>query len=356
MPAIHQLVAGFAPGDAISNEAVLLQRIFKSWGSESEIFCNPAYTQQKYQALSRDLAGMNRDINPEDTVILHLSTGSEVNRIFAGLSCRKAIIYHNMTPSSYFTLVNPKVAGELEKGRAQLKSLACAASVNTAVSRFNALELEAQGYRDVKVLPLILDLDLLVAEPAPEVLERYGDGTTNVLFVGRGAPNKKIEDVITSFYYFKKHVCRDSRLIHVGSFAGMDPYRLLIKSQAAELGLPRESVIFAGTVTQAQLNAYYSVADLFLCMSEHEGFCIPLLESMLHKVPVVAYSAAAVPETLDGAGVLVREKNFEAIAEIMGEIINSRQLKDAVVAKQNDRIRKYKARDLASELKSCLAL
>ncbi|MBA4388788.1 MAG: hypothetical protein C0404_12465 [Verrucomicrobia bacterium] len=355
MPAIHQLVAGFTSGDAISNEAIVLQRIFKSWGFDSDIFSQTNHTLPELRSKSRDIFTARKVMGPADIAVLHLSIGAPVNEIFAALECRKAIIYHNMTPPAYFDLVNRRVAMELEKGREHVAMLAGRAAVNTAVSRFNAGELETAGYRNVRVLPLVLDLDMLVAHPDPKIIARYRDGRKNILFVGRGVPNKKIEDLMTAFFYFKKYVEPASRLIHVGSYTGMEKYHFLLTARMRDLGLANDDVVLTGMVPQAQLNAYYDIADLFLCMSEHEGFCIPLLESMLHNVPVLAYSAAAVPETLDGAGVLFSRKDYADVAEMMDRLIRDQQLRAGVVEQQKKRIQRYKALDLAAELKQCLA-
>ena len=114
-------------------------------------------------------------------------------------------------------------------------------------------------------------------------------------------------------------------------------------------------VTFMGTVTQAELNACYKSAHVFLCMSEHEGFCIPLMEAMWHDVPVLAFAAAAVPETMDGAGCLFRDKAYPAVAEMMGRLARDRTLREAVLAEQRRRVTRFMARDLAGELKQHLA-
>ena len=182
-----------------------------------------------------------------------------------------------------------------------------------ADSAFNAREIEAMGHPRAGVLPLVLDFKALRSAPDRRVLRQYRDGLVNVLFVGRCAPNKKIEDLLNAFYYFQRYVQPASRFIHVGSFAGLEQYHALLLARARELQL--QHVDLVGTVSQAELNAFYDVSRLFLCLSDHEGFCIPLIEAMTHRLPVLAYAAGAVPETLDGAGVLFREKRFDLIAE-----------------------------------------
>jgi len=332
-----------------------MRRLFRSWGCESEIVSETATILPELRGEARDVAAAASWCRPDDIVLLHLSIGSVVNDVFASLPCRKAVLYHNVTPSRYFDLVNRKTAYSLQKGLQQTRALSGAAAINMADSRFNADELTALGYRDVKVLPLVLDLDLLRSAPDSGTLRRYDDGRVNVLFVGRCAPNKRIDDCLTAFWYYHRFVNPHSRFIHVGAFAGTERYYYLLLTQVRDMALDTQSVHFAGLVNQAQLNAFYEVADVFLCMSEHEGFCIPIIESMAHNVPVLAYAAGAVPETLDGSGVLFHDKAFDAVAEMISRLADGGPLRTAVLAQQRARLARYTQRDPAAELKAILS-
>ena len=349
--AIHQFVAGFGRGDAVSNEALVLRRILRSWGCESEI-----YSEQK--RILPELRGDVRDIKtfkagPDGAVILHLSTGSVVNDFFASLPCRKIVRYHNVTPPEYFRGIAEQAAHVCARGREQVKRLADKTDLTLAVSAFNGADLTAQGYRDVRTLPLLLDLPELREEPSRRVMKYLQDGLTNILFVGRCAPNKRIEDCLAAFYYFQKYVEPSSRFIHVGSFAGMEAYHAMLLTMTRERDILR--VEMPGAVSQHELNAYYKSSHVFLCMSEHEGFCIPLIESMAHGLPILAHDAAAVPETLDGAGVLFREKRFDLVAEMMGRLTKDQPFRNAVIQGQRERLKRYEKRDLAAELRQHLA-
>lgn len=353
MRAIHQLVAGFIYGDAISNEALVLQALFRSWGYDSQIFSEAGRIHPALRHEARLISELPDLMKTDDIALLHLSIGSVVNDRLTELPGRKALLYHNMTPAEYFRGIQEPIARDLAWGRKQLQALAGAAEVVMADSRFNASELQALGYRDVRVLPIILDYQRLQARPAPLARRAGRDGRCNILFVGRGVPNKRIEDALRAFYYFQQYVEPRSRFIHVGSYTGLERYRVLAQALARELDL--RDVQLTGAVSQAELNAYYAGADLFLCLSEHEGFCIPLLESMAHDVPVLAYAAAAVPETLDGAGVLVHEKRWDWMAELMGGLRRGSAWRDAVIRKQRERLARFKQRDLAGELQQHLA-
>lgn len=353
MSAIHQFVAGFSNGDAISNEARVLQKLFRSWGHESEIFCEQKRILPELRSLARDVTRAHESIRPDDIVVLHLSIGSLVNNLFALQPCKKAIIYHNITPPDFFRGIQEEIVHHLLNGREQAKMLAGKADVVMAVSKFNALELEAMGHRDVKVLPLFLDREHWSLPPSRRVMGMFDDGKTNILFVGRGAPNKRIEDLLFAFYFFQKYVEQESRLIHVGSYSGLERYHALLRTKCVELKLT--DVHFQGSVRQDELNAYYQCADVFLCMSEHEGFCIPVLEAMTHRVPVLAFAAGAVPETMDGAGLLFKDKQFDQVAEMIGRLDGDEKFRAAVLKKQDERIARYTQTDLAGALRQHLA-
>lgn len=353
MPAIHQLVAGFTRGDAISNESVVMRAMFRRWGYESDIFCERKRILPELRGEARDLDDLPAICKADDIVFLHLSIGSRVNDLFPDLPGRKALLYHNITPPEYFRLIQPSTAHDLARGRQQARSLAGVAAVNLADSQFNAAELASWGYGKTSVLPLVIDFDRVRAAPDRRILRRFSDGKINVLVVGRCAPNKKIEDAIAAFAYFQKAVIPDSRLILAGSYAGTERYQRLLVTMFRDLHL--DNVVFTGSIPQAELSACYQSARVFLCMSEHEGFCIPLIEAMAHRVPILAYAATAVPETLNGAGVLFREKNLEQIAEMMGRLAEESPLRQAVLACQDERLQRFMGLNLETELRRHLA-
>jgi len=353
MRAIHQFVAGFSTGDAISNEARTLREWFRSWGFASEIYAEARRILPELRGEVRDLRLAPAEVHPDDVVLLHLSIGSDANEVFATLRCRKALLYHNITPPEFFRGIQEQIARTLARGREQATRLAGVAEVNLADSAFNAAELAAWGYREQKVFPLALDFDAILTRPDRATLRKYGDGRPNLLFVGRGAPNKRLEDVIAAFYYVQRYVLPQARLIHAGSFAGTERYQALLYTFLRDLRIHDAELL--GAVPQPVLASLYRTASVFLCMSEHEGFCIPLIEAMAHDVPVVAYAAGAVPETLEGAGVLVKEKRFDQIAEFVGELCRNAALREAVLRRQRERIARYRARDLEAELRNHLA-
>lgn len=353
MKSIHQFVAGYSRGDAISNEALMLRDLFRLWGYASDLFSEKRRILPELRKDARDVSEALAALTPDDIVLLHLSIGSMVNDAFARLPCRKVILYHNITPSAYLRGVQEEVARSLERGREQARHLATIADLCMADSAYNAEEFREMGCPAVAVLPLVLDLQKLRRGVDQRQLKELADGKKNILFVGRCVPNKRIEDVLYAFHYYQRFVQPDSRLILAGSYSGMESYYAYQLTVQRELGI--RDVVFTGSIRQEALNACYRAADLFLCMSEHEGFCIPVIESMVMEVPVMAYAAAAVPGTMDGAGVLFTEKRYDLIAEMMGRIVSDAPFRSAILAGQRDRIVRYEQRDLGAELQKHLA-
>jgi glycosyltransferase involved in cell wall biosynthesis len=349
---IDQLTAGFSSGDAISGMAVEYQRLFRSWGYASEIYAMPQFTSPRMRGLCTDYREYRDSGNPRDVMIFHFSIGGELVTFFRGLKCRRALVYHNITPPNYYAAVDPEAARRLEEGYARLESLSESVDLAIAVSEFNKKGLTATGYGKVEVVPPLIDFSSLNGEPDPEVLGKYTDSFVNVLFVGRVVPNKKFEDLLNVFYFYQKTVNPRSRLFLVGSYGGTERYYSYLRGLAAELGV--RDVVFAGHVDFAELLAYYRLADVFLCMSEHEGFCIPLVEAMHFQVPVIAYHAGGVPETLGGSSILVNEKQPPLIAEMIQEVISRGDLREEIIQRQNSRLAEFGREVVSERLRACL--
>jgi glycosyltransferase involved in cell wall biosynthesis len=353
MPAVHQLLAGLSPGDAISNEARALQADFRAAGFTSDLFCDPAALAPALAASARSAAELPTALGPHDVTVLHLAIGSPVNDLFPHLPGRHWVRYHNITPPEHFRAVNPDTAIRLALGRQQASRLAAHTDLALAASAFNAVDLQNWGYRTVRVLPLRLDLRALRDGPADSSLAAgYRDGLLNILFVGRAAPNKGLEEALRIFAHLQRHIEPAARFIHIGSYSGVGPYVGLLHALKLDLGL--EHVDFLGPLPDAGVRAGYRVAAAFLCASRHEGFGIPLLEAMAFDVPVLAREAGAVAETLDGAGVLFRGEDPRPVAELLHRLARPGPLREAVLTGQRERLNRWEARDLAAEWVSLL--
>ncbi len=351
---IDQLTAGFSKGDAISGIAMELQKLFRSWGHASEIYAMPQFTSPRMRGLCRDYREYPAfsGSNPEDIMMFHFSVGGELIEFFQRLKCRKVLVYHNITPPEYYAAVDTGAAKRLKEGYARLESLRESVDLALAESEFNKSGLVAAGYRNVKVVPPLIDFQSLDADPDPEILRKHAGNFVNILFVGRVVPNKKFEDVIKVFYFYQKTVNPRSRLFLVGSYAGTGRYYSYLRGLVSELDL--RDVVFSGHVELRELLAYYRLADVFLCMSEHEGFCIPLLEAMHFQIPIIAYRSSAVPETLGGASVVINEKQPELIAEMIHEVLTRREFREEIVRQQNRRLADFDPAIVSERWQNCL--
>ena len=348
---ISQFVSGFLDGDAISNYAVELQKIIRSWGYPSNIYGVGKHVHSLTPGRCLDVRSYQS--HPENIAIYHFSVGSEMTDFFKSLPEKKVLIYHNITPAKYFYSISEEKASVLKEGRKQLHELARVPHLSLAVSPYNAQELADAGFDRPQVFPLLLNLEDLNTPPRKKILNQFKRPALDVLFVGRVAPNKKIEDVILSFYYVKKLLEPKARLFIVGAFAGMDRYLAYLRALTVELDL--QDVFFTGHIAQYDLVAYYRIADVFLCMSEHEGFCIPLLEAMYFDVPILAYKATGVPGTLNGAGVLVSQKDYPFIAEMVLMLFQNQEFRSAILKKQRERLKDFEHNRLARDFKTLLS-
>jgi glycosyltransferase involved in cell wall biosynthesis len=184
-------------------------------------------------------------------------------------------------------------------------------------------------------------------------MERMNDGRHNILFVGRISPNKKQEDVIRAFCCYRKEYDPESRLILIGSAGSMENYLEALKDYVRQLGL-EESVVFPGHIRFAEILAYYRTADVFLCMSEHEGFCVPLVEAMYFGVPIAAYAAAAVPDTLGNGGLLLDSKEPAYAAAAMDRIIRDEGLRALIRKGQEAVLARFSRAETEKQMKECL--
>jgi glycosyltransferase involved in cell wall biosynthesis len=349
---VHQWLPGFTSGDAISNDAIVLQEVIREKGYKSEIFCPSRHVSPKVRNLCHDIDSYREYSNPNNIVIYHFSIGSPLSEGYQAIPDKKIIIYHNITPDHYFRSINAEKALVLYQGRRELQTLCNVSALALADSEYNRIELEEWGYKNTKVLPPFIDFEGLAKKPDQKTLNRYDDDWTNLIFVGRITPNKKIEDVIKVFYYYKNTINPKSRLFIVGSFVGMEKYCSYLRALTLELNL--QNVILTGHVTTEELVAYYKLSDVFVCMSEHEGFCIPLVESMYYGVPIIAFSAAAIPYTLNGTGVLVTKKDFQYIAELIDLINTNTDMKKEIIGKQNVRLNDFSKEKITEDFYSIL--
>jgi len=345
-PGVHQVLATLGYGDAIGHEVLGIQRTLQAAGFSSSIFVETA--DRRLEDLTLDYRDMIGAIQPDDVLIHHFSIGSRASRTAYALPGRMAIVYHNITPPEYFIGVHKDLVKLCFRGRRELTAYIERCDLALGDSEYNRQELEDLGFPATGVLPVVPDFSHLDVEPDDSLAAGFDDEWTNVMFVGRVIPNKKFEDVIRAFHVYRTRHNPRSRLLLVGSYSGFEAYLTLLTSLVANLGTP--DVHFLGHVSNEQLSALYDVADLFLCASEHEGFCVPIVEAFHKRVPVLAYRATAVPATMDGGGVLYDSKDSPEIARLMDAVLSDGSLEEAVIQSQDAALARLQGRDFSGTL------
>jgi glycosyltransferase involved in cell wall biosynthesis len=350
---VHQLLAALAYGDAIGDEALAIQRHLRAAGLASDIFAERVHPRMAH--LARPLWQYPEVSAPDTVCVYHFSIGSAAGRMIYHAPDRLVAIYHNITPARFFLGFHPHLVGLTHHGRRELSAFAPRTELALGDSEYNRRELEAAGFRRTAVLPIVLDLARYRQPPSPVTRRLFADGRTNVLFVGRIIPNKRIEDLVAAFAAYRRREPR-SRLLLVGDYRGHERYYARLRERAVALGLSlADDVVFTGHLEHDDLLACYAASHLFLCLSEHEGFCVPLLEAMVFGLPVVAGDAGAVRETLGGAGVLLEDRDPETVAEVLARLRPDGELRRAVLAGQGRALAALERTDFGALVRERLA-
>jgi glycosyltransferase involved in cell wall biosynthesis len=290
--------------------------------------------------------------SPQNILLVHYSTeyGSELLDFLRSLPDKKVLLYHNITPPVFFRNFSfgheQATKNGLYEFKHELKNLI---EIALGDSEFNRQDLINAGFKNTGVLPYLLDFSKFDIAPDKKVIEKYSDDFVNILVVGRISPNKKVDDAVKCFYYYNKYINPRSRLFLVGSYQGMDLYYNYLNDLILKLDL--KNVYFTGHISLNELVSYYKTGDVFLTMSEHEGFCVPLLESMYFEVPVIAYNSTAIPETLGGTGILINNKNYIEIAELINLLVEDKSLRNRIIEKQSERLAFFSRERIAGILK-----
>lgn len=327
-------------GDGVGNDIVAMDRVLKSHGYDTQIYVG-GLIDKRLQHLGKDISEMPK-LKKNDIMIFHMAIASELNQVVKKLECIKVMVYHNVTPASFFEPYSPAAVYACKEGMRETEELAKVMDYCIAVSAYNASDLRKMGYTcPISVLPILIPFEDYKQEVDPVIYEKYRDGVTNIVFTGRIAPNKKQEDVIAAFYYYKKYFNPKSRLILVGNYSDTDTYYRKLISYVEELELT--DVVFTGHIGFKGILACYKAADVFVCMSEHEGFCIPLVEAMCFEKPIIAYAAAAVPETMGPGTMVIKDKNPLEVAGLINYLMEKPQLREQLVTNQNERLADFAA-------------
>ncbi len=317
------------------------------------------------EAVHPQLAGEGRHFTdyakhraPGDILLYQMAVASIVADFLYVQPEPLALDYHNVTPARFFRIWDPDVASNQTWARAQLSRMADRCRLAMADSSFNELDLVDEGYGLTAVVPILLDLESFEQDVDSRALTRLmrakRGGGADLLFVGRLSPNKAQHDLVKLLWAYRRMYDPRARLRLVGRSAS-ERYRRAICSFVEELELG-EAVEIAEGVSQPELAAYYRAADVFVCASEHEGFLVPLLESMYHEVPIVTYAAAAVPETLGSAGILLDSKAPARMAAAVHKVLDDPSLRDNLVAAGRARLGEFSLERSSAKLEAAVRL
>lgn len=342
---IYQVVPVFKSGDAIGNYALFIKRILDDYDILNEIYC--------YENLS-DLQVIKniKDFpitSSKDAILLHMAAENEFADIMDAHSAKKVLFYHNITPSYFFEGFDDFAEQSTKRGRIQVDTLKQTVDACITDSEYNKTELQDMGYNvPIHVVPIPFKKEDYTGIESEQVKAMLTDGKKNILFVGRIAPNKKMEDLIESYQTYCDGYDKNVRLILLGNYNTNDKYYNYLKEKIR----PGDDIIFTGHIKSEEWITYYKYADLFLCLSEHEGFCVPLVEAMSYQIPIVAYDSSAVGETLGQAGILLKSKNPNVVAKAIHQIFNDKEYVDEIRSKQQERMHTFDSKLVAENLRN----
>ena len=349
---VNQWVPAAHRGDAIGDSARRVREMLRRAGHQSDIYALTIDEVLRGDVLPFSDPGSRAG----DITIFHFALPSAMTEAFRSLGGVRILQYHNITPAGFFAPYDPQLFRLAALGRQELASLAGQVDLALGDSEFNRLELEELGFVTTGVFPIAVDTERITRGPRLPALENIlSDGLINILFVGRIVPNKRIEDHIRLAEQYKRYIDSYYRFIFVGRYDGLPRYYNAIRAMILQYRMLPDRFLFPGAVTDGELAAYYRWADVYVSLSEHEGFCVPLVEAMAADVPVLGYAAGAVPETLGGAGLVFAPKDLEFAAEMVGSLVYDRDVRTDIIQGQRRRLADFALPRVESRLRDVLA-
>jgi glycosyltransferase involved in cell wall biosynthesis len=340
--AVHQFVPALLPRDATGDHTLALRDAFRAHGWQSDIYVEAAHDELQHEASYFE--EYTRRSMPGDILVYQASTGSPVARYLLDRPETLVVDYHNITPASFYAPWEAHTAEKVTEARSQVAALAPRAALGVAHSEFSAGELAAFGCPTTVVVPILVSVGEWSRTPDPAAaaaLAARADGGTVLIFVGRLSPNKAQHQLVEALWLYRRWYDPGARLLLVGP-AITGAYADAVLDLATELGLS-DAVTHGENLTSAELAAWYGAADIFVCLSDHEGFCIPLLEAMQFGLPIVAFAAGAVPETVGSAGILLETKRPSLVAAAVDQVRTDTELAGSLVAMGRHRLRDFEA-------------
>jgi len=335
---VDQWIPAFHWGDAIGDTALHMKYFLRERGFSSQIYC---LDRDEGRESESELLDAFPASDKDDALIYHFALPSPMTPAFKKQKCRRILLYHNITPEKFFAGFSQEMARISRLGREELSSLSPYCHSALADSEYNRKELSEMGFRSTGVFPLFVNFQRYQRPVSRFDFDLFNDGRTNILFTGRIAPNKKIEDLIRVGFYYKKYISPMVRIIIVGKTHSLPSYYRALIRMADDFYLQPDEICFTGHIPDEKMYALYKVSDVFLSMSEHEGFGLPFIECMIFGLPVVAYNCTAVPYTLGGSGVLINHKRPDYTGELIHRIKSDPKLQEKIVQGQTRRLKKF---------------
>ncbi len=348
---ILQLLPEARWADAVTNQALFMDRALRDLGHETSLGADeadldlPVKVQDACQAVQGDW----------DLVLDHFSIGADYHGPLKDSRGRRWLIYHNITPAHFLAPWAPEIAARCQEGRRSLPDLLQGCEAALADSGFNAKELRSIGHRNVQVLPIAVPRPPELDRPvSPSLARVFASRRPLLLFVGRIAPQKDHVALLKTLQILRKGDYPGAELILVGDSRGFEEYERHLLETGRSFGIG-SAVHFLPRLPAIELWSLYRLADLFLCLSLHEGFCVPVVEAFLSRLPVVAGPAGAVPETAGGAALLAAEGEPTAAAECCHAILSKPDLAKHLVAKGTRRAVDFSRESLTRRLGKLLS-
>jgi glycosyltransferase involved in cell wall biosynthesis len=340
---VHQILSGAGPVDAVTAQALAYRELFTAWGWRG---------RDHAVSIDRRVGGSIQPLGrmhpgADDVLLLHYSAYAPKLRAVLERSNPKLMQYHNVTPARWFWDYDPTIAVHCSIGRRQLPEFVAAVDLAAAVSHFNVAELVAAGATRTAVIPILFTPPAVAAQPAPT--PRSGPPT--ILFVGRLTPHKRQDELIGAFALYRRHRRPEARLVLVG-----EPLSPAYGRSLVDLAdrLAPGAVSFRHGIPKAELWRQYGEASLFVCMSEHEGFCVPLLEAFHFGVPVIARPSGGVTEVAGDAALLTSDPDLALVAELIHLAVEDDELRAELVARGRRRLADYAPDATAAKLRAAV--
>lgn len=336
--------------DGASKFVQKLDGMFQKLGYETAIFAHKLDARIK----NGHIRTMEQfDGTADDIVIYHMTTGTSFNKWVANYPHRIVLYYHNITPAKFFFGNAWGSWLKCIQGRRQLKAVVKNTFYAWGASEYSCAELREMGLAEAKPLAAIVEPEKFLERPLVQLIQdKYNDEKLNLLIVGRGVPHKKQDEAIEIVRYYKEHINPNVRLIIVGNMKPSFGKKL---HRMVEHYHMQDDVVFAGSVSNDELCTWYQVSDALLCLSEHEGFCVPLVEAMVFDKPVFAYAAAAVPETIGKAGILLQDKSPEYVAEVIRDTMTSQEVLNRLNQERKNRLQELSYENIFQQVKKDIA-